>query len=329
MDRFDKIFDYLLKVEGGYTNDKHDKGGETTWGITKEEARDFGYKGDMQDLTKDFAKNIYLKKYYLGNKLDKVVDDKVALSICDWAVNSGRNGTKNAQIAINQLTNANLDVDGIIGNKTLEALNSVDPGKFLEVYHNLQRIYYRSKVEADKTQEDFLDGWLNRVQRKEEYLKDWDKEIVATDNKKYSFVQSSLDKMKKVHPKLIEVMKAAIENSPYDFRITDGARTAEEQFALYQIGRSKPGRIVTNCDGKRAKSNHQIKSDGFGHAVDIFPCGVIENGVYRKFTSEEGYDDKKLKLIANHILEVAKSKNVNVEWGGNWKMHDTPHFELK
>ena len=150
-----------------------------------------------------------------------------------------------------------------------------------------------------------------------------------TENPKYSFSQTSLDKMKKVHPKLVEVMKTAIENSPFDFRITDGARTAEEQFALYQIGRSKPGRIVTNCDGKKAKSNHQIKADGYGHAVDIFPCGVIENGVYRKFTSEEGYDEKKLKLIANHILAVAKSKNVNIEWGGNWKMHDTPHFELK
>ena len=149
------------------------------------------------------------------------------------------------------------------------------------------------------------------------------------ENPKYSLSQASLDKMKKVHPKLVEVMKAAIENSPYDFRITDGARTAEEQFALYQIGRSKPGRIVTNCDGKRAKSNHQIKADGYGHAVDIFPCGVIENGVYRKFTSEEGYDEKKLKLIANHILAVAKSKNINIEWGGNWKMKDTPHFELK
>ena len=149
------------------------------------------------------------------------------------------------------------------------------------------------------------------------------------ENPKYSFSQTSLDKMKKVHPKLVEVMKTAIENSPYDFRITDGARTAEEQFALYQIGRSKPGRIVTNCDGKRAKSNHQIKADGYGHAVDIFPCGVTENGVYRKFTSEEGYDEKKLKLIANHILAVAKSKNVNIEWGGNWKMNDTPHFELK
>ena len=153
--------------------------------------------------------------------------------------------------------------------------------------------------------------------------------LKETENPKYSFSQTSLDKMKKVHPKLVEVMKAAIENSPYDFRITDGARTAEEQFALYQIGRSKPGRIVTNCGGKKAKSNHQIKADGYGHAVDIFPCGVIENGVYRKFTSEEGYDEKKLKLIANHILAVAKSKNVNIEWGGNWKMNDTPHFELK
>ncbi|WP_374141432.1 glycosyl hydrolase 108 family protein [Leptotrichia hongkongensis] len=329
MERFERIFDYLLRVEGGYSNDENDKGGKTTWGITEEEAREFGYTGDMRNLTKDFAKNIYLKKYYLGNKLDKVVNDKVALSICDWAINSGRNGIKNVQIAINQLRNANLDVDGIIGNKTLEVLNATDPGKFLEVYHNLQRIYYRSKIEADSTQERFLTGWLNRIERKEEYLKDWDKENAVTENKTYSFSQTSLDKMKKVHPKLVEVMKAAIENSPFDFRITDGARTTEEQFALYQIGRSKPGRIVTNCDGKKFKSNHQIKEDGYGHAVDIFPCGVIENGVYRKFTSEEGYDEKKLKLIANHILAVAKSKNINVEWGGNWKMHDTPHFELK
>ena len=329
MDRFERIFDYLLMVEGGYSDDEHDKGGKTKYGIIEEEAREFGYKGDMQDLTMDFAKNIYLKKYYLGNKLDKVANDKVALSICDWAVNSGKNGIKNAQIAINQLTNANLDADGIIGNKTLEALNVADPEKFLEVYHNLQKIYYKGKVEADRTQERFLTGWLNRVQRKEEYLKDWDKENTVTENKKYSFTQSSLDKMKKVHPKLVEVMKAAIENSPFDFRITDGARTAEEQNYLYQQGRTRPGQKVTNCDGYKAKSNHQIKSDGYGHAVDIFPCGVIENGEYRKFTSAEGYDEKKLKSIANHILAVAKSKNVNIEWGGNWKMNDTPHFELK
>jgi putative secretion activating protein len=159
------------------------------------------------------------------------------------------------------------------------------------------------------------------------------KEEKTTENESikpvYSFSQASLDKMSKVHPKLVEVMKEAIKNSPFDFRITDGARTAEEQNALYQKGRSKPGPKVTNCDGYKAKSNHQIKADGFGHAVDIFPCGIEENGEYRKFTSEEGYDDKKLKIISEHILKIAKENGVNVEWGGNWKMHDTPHFEIK
>ena len=329
MDRFERIFDYLLIVEGGYSNDKHDKGGKTKYGIIEEVARDFGYKGDMQDLTIDFAKNIYLKKYYLGNKLDKVVNDKMALSICDWAVNSGRNGIKNAQAALNRIAGTNLELDGIIGNKTLEALNTVDSEKFLEVYHNLQRIYYRAKVEADRTQERFLTGWLNRVQRKEEYLRNWDKENTTAENKTYSFSQSSLDKMKKVHPKLVEVMKAAIENSPFDFRITSGARTTEEQKALFALGRTKPGKIVTYANGVTSKSNHQIKSDGFGHAVDIFLTGVYENGSYRKFSEQEGYDVKRLKDVANHILAVAKSKNLNIEWGGNWKKKDTPHFELK
>ncbi len=175
MDRFNKFLDYIFEVEGGFTDDENDRGGKTTWGITEEEAREFGYTGDMRNLTKDFAKNIYLKKYYLGNKLDKVNNDKVALSICDWAVNSGKNGIKNAQIAINQLTNANLDVDGIIGNKTLEALNAADPKMFLKEYHELQRAFYKNLAARDSSQEGFLKGWLNRVEIKEKYI---EKELV-------------------------------------------------------------------------------------------------------------------------------------------------------
>ena len=168
-DRFEKIFDYLLKVEGGYSDDKNDRGGKTTWGITEEEARDFGYTGDMQDLTKDFAKNIYLKKYYLGNKLDKITDDRVALSIFDWAVNSGGRGIKKAQIVANKF-GANLVIDGIIGNKTLEAINSINPEVFLKEYHELQRTFYKNLAAKDNTQEDFLKGWLNRVEIKEKYI---------------------------------------------------------------------------------------------------------------------------------------------------------------
>ena len=171
MDRFERIFDYLLRVEGGYSNDKHDKGGKTKYGITEEDARDFGYKGDMQDLTKDFAKNIYLKKYYLGNKLDKVVNDKVALSVCDFIVNGGAWGAKKAQAALNEL-GFDLRVDGILGEKSLAALNEVDENKFLEKYHDLQRRYYRVLAANKPSQKKFLTGWLNRVDRKENYLKE-------------------------------------------------------------------------------------------------------------------------------------------------------------
>ena len=124
-------------------------------------------------------------------------------------------------------------------------------------------------------------------------------------------------------------MKAAITNSPYDFRITAGARTAEEQNALYQIGRTRAGSIVTKADGYKNKSNHQIKSDGYGHAVDIFICGKYdENGNYQKFNTEQGYDDKKIKEIANHIKTVAKNLGLSIEWGGDWKFYDSPHFQV-
>lgn len=169
MDRFEKFLNYIFEVEGGFTDDENDRGGKTTWGITEEEAREFGYTGDMRNLTKDFAKNIYLKKYYLGNKLDKVKNDKVALSIFDWAVNSGGRGIKKAQIVANKF-GANLVIDGIIGNKTLEAINSINPEAFLKEYHELQRAFYKNLVAKDSTQESFLEGWLNRVEIKEEYI---------------------------------------------------------------------------------------------------------------------------------------------------------------
>lgn len=176
MDRFEKFLDYIFEVEGEFTDDENDRGGATNFGITEEEAREFGYAGDMRNLTKDFAKNIYLKKYYLGNKLDKVINNKVALSIFDWSFNSGRWATKKAQVTLNSYFGYDLVVDGIFGIKTIKALNEVEEqGKseeFLKNYHNLQRKFYHSVVEYNPTQSDFLKGWLNRVDRKEKYLKE-------------------------------------------------------------------------------------------------------------------------------------------------------------
>lgn len=147
----------------------------------------------------------------------------------------------------------------------------------------------------------------------------------------FSFGEQSLKNLEGVHKDLVKVMKLAIINSPYDFKITNGVRTSAEQYALYCQGRTvltdKKGnklKKVTNCDGITKKSNHQAKADGFGYAIDIAiinpnnPKEIIWNdiAIYTK--------------VANHILKIVKEQGVNLEWGGNWKsFKDYPHFEKK
>ena len=153
----------------------------------------------------------------------------------------------------------------------------------------------------------------------------------ANPKKKYVLSEASIEKMKGVHPKLIGLMKKAISNSPYDFKIVQGLRTAEYQNELYQQGRTKPGKIVTKLDGYNKKSNHQAKADGYGHAVDIAVCGHYDqNGIYVKYTTDaEMFDNKKLVEISRHVKAVAKEMGMEIVWGGDWKtLYDTPHYEL-
>lgn len=164
---FDLLFDYILIVEGGYSNDKYDKGGKTKYGIIESIARKHNL--DVKTLTKEDAKEIYYQDYYLKNKIDRMKNKKIALSVFDWCVNSGSWGIKKAQQTLNEL-GYNLTVDGIVGIKTLHGLNSVDYIDFLKLYHQKQREFYNKIVKNNPTQKVFLKGWLNRVSRKEEFL---------------------------------------------------------------------------------------------------------------------------------------------------------------
>jgi len=137
----------------------------------------------------------------------------------------------------------------------------------------------------------------------------------------YKFGDRSKKNLQGIHPDLVKVMETAIINSPCDFTITDGVRTVEQQQALYAKGRTAAGKIVTNADGVKVKSNHQPKADGFGYAVDLYP---YYNG------SVQLNDVKKLKEIAQHIKKTAEKLGISIEWGGDWtKLKDMPHFELR
>lgn len=149
------------------------------------------------------------------------------------------------------------------------------------------------------------------------------------------FSKRSLDNLVGVEPRLVRIITEAIKESPFDFTITEGLRTAARQKELYAQGRTVKGIKVTNRDGVRNKSNHQAKADGFGHAIDIYPYYNGDVQIHDKEVIP------RLKAIANHVKKITakleaerKTKNPNakpftITWGGDWKNpYDPPHFEL-
>ena len=139
----------------------------------------------------------------------------------------------------------------------------------------------------------------------------------------YKFSEKSLKRMEGIHPKLRKLMELSIKDSPYDFMIVQGVRTAAYQNELYQQGRTKLGKKVTNCDGYKNKSNHQAKQDGYGHAIDF---AIYDLSIAGKIDWD---NEKKYKAVAEHIKAIAKENNINVQWGGDWKkFKDYPHIEL-
>ena len=143
------------------------------------------------------------------------------------------------------------------------------------------------------------------------------------------FSQRSKDALKGVHPDLVRVMEAAIVDTPQDFTIVEGVRTAARQAELYAQGRTIKGKavkgpIVTKADGVTKKSNHQVKADGYGHAVDLYP---YYDG---KVQVQDEDVPRRLRVIANHIKGKALQMGIAITWGGDWaNMYDPPHFELK
>jgi len=148
------------------------------------------------------------------------------------------------------------------------------------------------------------------------------------------FSKRSKDALLGVEPALVAVMQEAIKNAPHDFTIIEGVRTATTQKKYFSYGRTvvnpntgpqkgKPfGAIITGRDGVKRKSEHQVKADGFGHAVDFCP--------YSKAGGLEWNNTKAFKAIAAHIKTVAAKMGVAIVWGGDWiTLIDLPHIELK
>lgn len=147
---FDKAFEHVVGVEGGYVNHPNDPGGETIYGITR---RDHPQAWANGRPTIDQAKAIYRDQYWRPVKADDL-PWPLAMFVFDAAVNQGV-GTAT------RLLQKTLGVaqDGIIGNNTLAAIRRSNPVELCALYLADRALRYTGTRNFDV----FGRGWLKRL----------------------------------------------------------------------------------------------------------------------------------------------------------------------
>lgn len=174
-----QMVDALVGREGGYSNHPADRGGPTRWGVTQQVARSFQYIGDMRDLPREKAVQIYIARYWTGPKFDQVavIYPRVAEEMFDTGVNMGPAVAATfLQRALNALNRGAVDypdigADGQIGPMTIFALKgyqtkrgSMGEAVLLKALDALQGARYINITEGRAANEAFLYGWLaNRI----------------------------------------------------------------------------------------------------------------------------------------------------------------------
>lgn len=130
----------------------------------------------------------------------------------------------------------------------------------------------------------------------------------------FVFSKRSLNNLKGVHPKLVELMTRVLAETPYDFIVTEGLRTLDRQIELKAQGKSQT-----------LKSYHMKQRDGYGHAVDL--AALVPNG---KGKSEVSWELEPYREINKVVQRIAADMGIKVTWGGTWKtLVDSPHWQLE
>ena len=168
--KFDSVIGYSFDFEGGYANNKNDRGGETKFGITAPFLEDYKYalpggKGKLiNELTKEDAKLLYKAQWDKYN-LGYIHDKDLTLLLNDYMINSyARNVAKRVQNILNS-NGANLKIDGIFGKETLNAINDVDKKWLIKQILIDRYHWYRKSVQNDKVQIEHYKGWINRLNK--------------------------------------------------------------------------------------------------------------------------------------------------------------------
>lgn len=167
MAKIDILAPFILSFEGGYVNDPHDPGGATKRGVTIATWRQVGYDkdgdgdidvADLKLITADDAVKRVMKPHYWDRwQADRIKSQSVANLVVDWVWASGKHGITGVQKLLG------VKVDGIVGEKTLAAINAQDPRVIFDHIHRARARFIDQVIAGRPTSARYRAGWLRRL----------------------------------------------------------------------------------------------------------------------------------------------------------------------
>ncbi len=176
-----QIAEEIVAREGGYVNDPDDPGGPTNHGVTIHTLRRLGLDltrdgridaGDVQELSRDQAVEIFLTHYFTGPGLG-ALPEPLQPSVFDMYVNAGANAVRLLQGLVTEM-GFPCDADGVIGPQTLRAVHAAHdaaPGHIVDAYGIARRNYYYDLAERRPASRKYArrrdggkGGWILRAE---------------------------------------------------------------------------------------------------------------------------------------------------------------------
>lgn len=176
MTAFDRAWERTVLIEGDFSDDPNDRGGQTRYGITERVARAHGYTGEMAQLPIELACQIGKAQYWDTLRLDEIayLSERVAGELFDTGYNTGIGiAGRFFQRCLNALNKGgslypDLTVDGLIGPLTVHTFRTYFQRRgtggetvLLRALNGLQCARYVEIAEDDKSQEAFVYGWIS------------------------------------------------------------------------------------------------------------------------------------------------------------------------
>ncbi len=159
---FEKCYSKVIQIEGGYKLVRlPSEKAETYAGIYRHAHPVWPGWVDLdagRAPATDLVRSFYRDNFWNVIKGDSIENTKVAFMIYQFGVNASPGvAIKLAQVILH------LEADGIVGPKTIAALNTYNPELFVAQYNLAKLIRYRDIVTKDKDKRQFLLGWINAI----------------------------------------------------------------------------------------------------------------------------------------------------------------------